>query len=259
MGASELPVLRVYEYWLMQYRRVWRGTVVTSIVNPVFYLGALGVGLGSLVNKTSGQPLGVPYLDFVAPGMLAAAAMQLGSGEASWPVMGSFKWTRQYFAMIATPLGVRDVVLGHQLWMLARLAATSAVYLAVIAAFGGVDSFWGILALPAAVLLGFAFTAPFAAYAATQNNDAAFVPINRFVILPMFLFSGTFFPVSRLPLPLEWLAYATPLWHGVDLCRELTLGEVHFWRALGHVAYLLVFVVAGLIWARRTYERRLFT
>jgi lipooligosaccharide transport system permease protein len=251
--------LRVWEYWLMQYRRVWRGTAVTSIINPVFYLGALGVGLGSLVNKSSGEPLGVPYIDFVAPGMLAAAAMQLATMEASWPVMGSFKWTRQYFAMIATPLGVRDVIYGHQLWMLVRLASTSAIYLAVIAAFGGVNSFWGILALPASVLLGAAFTTPFAAYAATQDNDAAFVPINRFVVLPMFLFSGTFFPVSQLPLPLEWLAYATPLWHGVDLCRELTLGDVHLWRSVGHVAYLLAFTVGGLIWAQRTYARRLFT
>ncbi len=258
MTAIALP-LRVYEYWLMQYRRIWRGTVITSVINPVFYLGALGVGLGSLVNKSGGQPLGVPYLDFVAPGMLASAAMQLASSEASWPVMGSFKWTRQYFAMIATPLGVRDVVAGHQLWMLVRLAGTSVVYLGVIAAFGGVNSFWGILALPAAVLVGAAFTAPLAAYAATQDNDAAFVPINRFVILPMFLFSGTFFPVSRLPLPLEWLAYATPLWHGVDLCRELTLGNVHLVRALGHVAFLLALAAAGLIWAQRTYARRLFT
>jgi lipooligosaccharide transport system permease protein len=258
MTAIALP-LRVYEYWLMQYRRVWRGTVITSIINPVFYLGALGVGLGSIVNKSGGAPLGVPYLDFVAPGMLASAAMQLGSNEASWPVMGSFRWTRQYFAMIATPIGVRDVVLGHQLWMLVRLAGTSVVYLAVIAAFGGVNSFWGILALPAAVLVGAAFTAPLAAYAATLDNDAALVPINRFVILPMFLFSGTFFPVSRLPLPLEWLAYVTPLWHGVDLCRDLTLGNVHLWRTLGHIAYLLVLVVGGLVWAQRTYAKRLFT
>jgi lipooligosaccharide transport system permease protein len=258
MAALALP-LRVYEYWWMQYRRTWRGTVITSVINPVFYLGALGVGLGTLVNKTGGQSLGVPYLDFVAPGMLAAAAMQLASQEASWPVVGSFKWTRQYFAMTATPLGTRDVVLGHQLWMLARVTATTAIYLMVIAAFGGVDSWWGILALPAAVLVGAAFTTPLAAYAATLEQELAFVPINRFVILPMFLFSGTFFPVTQLPPPLELLAYVTPLWHGVDLCRELTLGDIHPWRALGHVAYLLAFVVGGLIWAHKTYARRLFT
>jgi len=256
MTALAFP-LRVYEYWLLQYKRTWRGTAITSVVNPVFYLGALGVGLGTLVNKSSGESLGVPYIDFVAPGLLAATAMTVGSGEASWPVMGSIKWTRQYFAMLATPLGPRDIQVGHQFWMTTRVALTCTIYLIVIAAFGGVDSWWGILALPAAVLVGAAFTTPFAAYAATQDSDAAFVPINRFIVVPMFLFSGTFFPVTQLPLPLEWLAYVTPLWHGVDLCRELTLGTVHFWRALGHVAYLSLFVVVGLAWGRRTYTARL--
>jgi lipooligosaccharide transport system permease protein len=249
--------LRVYEFWLVQYRRAWRGTVITSIINPVFYLGALGVGLGSIVNKSGGQPLGVPYLDFVAPGLLAAAAMQIASGESTWPVMASFRWTRQYFAMQATPLSVRDIFVGHQLFMASRIAATSAIYLAIIAAFGGVNSWLAVFTLPAVTLLGLAFTVPTAAYAATQNSDGAFVPYNRFIIVPMFLFSGTFFPVSRLPLPLEWLAYATPLWHGVDVCRELTLGNVHLLRALGHVAYLLLFVVAGYVWGLRTYARRL--
>jgi lipooligosaccharide transport system permease protein len=189
--------------------------------------------------------------------MLAATAMTIASGEASWPVMGSIKWTRQYFAMLATPIGTRDIVFGHQLWMTVRVASSSAVYLAVIAAFGGVNSVLGILALPAAVLLGAAFTAPFAAYAATCDSDAAFVPVNRFIVVPMFLFSGTFFPVSRLPLPLEWLAYATPLWHGVELCRMFTLGDVNVLHALGHTAYLLVFVLIGFACAERTYAARL--
>jgi lipooligosaccharide transport system permease protein len=239
----------------MQYRRVWRGTAITSIINPVFYLGALGVGLGTLVNKSAGASLGVPYIDFVAPGMLAATAMTIASGEASWPVMGSIKWTRQYFAMLATPIGTRDIVLGHQLWMTVRVASTSVVYLAVIAAFGGVNSIYGIPAHRPRPL-GAAFDA-IAAYAATVDSDAAFVPINRFIVVPMFLFSGTFFPVSRLPLPLEWLAYATPLWHGVELCRMFTLGQVHVLAALGHMAYLLLFVVIGYAWALRTYAARL--
>ncbi|HMI28846.1 MAG TPA: ABC transporter permease [Gaiellaceae bacterium] len=257
MSSLALP-LRVYEFWLVQYRRAWRGTVITSVINPVFYLGALGVGLGSIVNKSGGQPLGVPYLDFVAPGMLAAAAMQIAAGEATWPVMASFRWTRQYFAMQATPLGVRDIFLGHQLYMASRVAATSAIYLVIITAFGAVDSWLAVFTLPVVVLLGLAFTVPTAAYAATQNSDGAFVPYNRFIIVPMFLFSGTFFPVTRLPLPLEWLAYATPLWHGVNLCRELTLGNVDMLGAVGHVAYLLAFVVAGYAWGLRTYTRRLF-
>jgi lipooligosaccharide transport system permease protein len=258
MNALALP-LRVYEFWLMQYRRSWRGSVITSVLNPVFYLGALGFGLGTFVNRAGGEPLGVPYLDFVAPGLLAATAMQIAASVSTWPVMASIKWTRQYFAMLATPLGVRDIIGGHQLWMTTAVAATSAVYLIVVTAFGAVDSAWGVLALPTCVLVGLAFTAPLAAYGATREDDAAFVPINRFVIFPMFLFSGTFFPVDRLPVVLEWVAYATPLWHGVDLCRDLTLGSPDALSALGHVAYLLLFVVAGLIWAYRMYSERLLT
>jgi lipooligosaccharide transport system permease protein len=249
--------LRTYEFWLTAYRRTWRGSVATSIVNPVFYLGALGIGLGTLVNKSGSTPEGVEYLAFVAPGVLAATAMQVASNEASWPVLGSIRWTRGYYAMLATPLQIRDVVFGHQAWMATRVVSSCAVYLAVIAAFGGVESPLGVLALPACFLIGLAFSAPMAAYAATCENDGAFVVVNRFAIIPMFLFSGTFFPVSQLPAVLEWVAYATPLWHGVDLCRSLTLGRVHWPLALVHVVYLAAWAAAGLAFALQTYRRRL--
>jgi lipooligosaccharide transport system permease protein len=249
--------LRPYEFWLSFYRRTWRGSVATSIVNPIFYLGALGIGLGTLVNKSSSTPGGVEYLAFVAPGVLAATAMQIASTEASWPVLGSIRWTRIYYAMLATPLQIRDIVFGHQAWMLTRVVSSCAVYLAVIAAFGGIHSPLGVLALPACFLVGLAFAAPMAAYAATAENDGAFVVVNRFLIIPMFLFSGTFFPVTQLPKALEWLAYATPLWHGVDLCRSLTLGTVHWPLALVHVLYLAAWGVTGLVLALHTYRRRL--
>src|SRR5262249_52285783 len=129
--------LRSYEFWLTFYRRTWRGTVATSIVNPVFYLGAIGVGLGTLVNKSGTTPGGVNYLSFVAPGVLAATAMQIAATEASWPVLGAIRWTRVYYAMLATPLRIRDIVPGHQGWMMTRIVSSCAVYLAVIAAFGG--------------------------------------------------------------------------------------------------------------------------
>jgi lipooligosaccharide transport system permease protein len=249
--------LRSYEFWLTFYRRTWRGSVATSIVNPVFYLGALGVGLGTLVNRSGATPDGVEYLAFVAPGVLAATAMQVATNEASWPVLGSIRWTRGYFAMLATPLGIRDIVLGHQGWMATRVVSSCAVYLVVIAAFGGIQSPLGVLALPACFLIGLAFSAPMAAYAATLESDGAFVAVNRFAIVPMFLFSGTFFPVTRLPVPLRWIAYATPSWHGVDLCRSLTLGRVHWPLALVHVVYLLAWGAVGLVFAMRTYRRRL--
>jgi lipooligosaccharide transport system permease protein len=249
--------LRSYEFWVAQYRRVWRGSVVTSVVNPVFYLSAIGIGLGTLVNRAHTTPGGVTYLAYVAPGVLAATAMQVATVEASWPVLGSIKWTRSYYAMLATPLGIRDIVLGHQLWMITRVVSSSAVYLAVIAAFGGIHSWLGVLALPACFLVGIAFSAPVAAYAATLERDSAFVAMNRFAIVPMFLFSGTFFPVSRLHTPLREIAYVTPLFHGVSLCRGLTLGTIGWPAALGHVAYLLALAIAGFVFAQRTYARRL--
>jgi lipooligosaccharide transport system permease protein len=250
--------LRAYEHWLAQYKRVWRGTVGTSLLNPLLYLAALGVGLGTIVDRSANAPGGVPYLDFIAPGLLAAAAMQTAATESSWPVMGAIKWTRTYYAMTATPLTERDVLVGHQLFVVTRVLTASTAYLLIVAAFGAVASWWGLLAIPVAVLIGTAFSMPMAAFAATRQSDGSFPPIFRFVIVPMFLFSGTFFPVSQLPLAFELAAYVTPIWHGVELCRQLTLGEVEMLAAAGHLAYLLVWTVAGLLLARRAYRRRLY-
>jgi lipooligosaccharide transport system permease protein len=199
----------------------------------------------------------VDYLAFVAPGVLAATAMQIGANEAMWPVLGSIRWTRGYFAMLAAPLQIRDIVFGHQAWMATRVVSSCAVYLAVIAAFGAILSPLGVLALPACFLVGVAFSAPVAAYAATREHDSSFIVVNRFALVPMFLFSGTFFPVSRLPEALRWVAYATPSWHGVDLCRSLTLGRVDWALAGVHVVYLLAWAVAGVVAALHTYRRRL--
>ncbi|MBA3427087.1 MAG: ABC transporter permease [Actinobacteria bacterium] len=257
-SQSLVQPLRAYEHWLAQYKRVWRGTLGTSVVNPLLYLAALGVGLGSIVDRSQNAPAGVPYLDFIAPGLLAAAAMQTAATEASWPVLGAIKWTRTYYAMTATPLTERDVLIGHQLFVISRVLTASAAYLLVVALFGAVSSWLALLALPVAVLIGTAFSMPLAAYAATTESDSSFPPIFRFVIVPMFLFSGTFFPVDQMPLAFELVAYLTPIWHGVELCRQLTLGDVEPLAALGHLAYLLAWTIGGLVAARRAYRRRLF-
>jgi lipooligosaccharide transport system permease protein len=247
---------RAYEHWVTSYRRVWRGSVVSSVLNPVLYLTALGVGVGKLVNHGA-HPLGVSYVSFVAPGLLAAVAMQIASFESTYPVMAAIRWTRVYHAMLATPLRIRDVVVGHQLYFVSRVAASSGVYLAVLAAFGALHSAYAIFAWPVTVLIGLAFSAPISAFAAWAPKDSYFAALFRFGIVPLFLFSGTFFPVTRLPEGLRQLAYATPLWHGVDLSRHLTLGTPTWGMALGHVAYLLALAVGGLVIAERSYTRRL--
>jgi lipooligosaccharide transport system permease protein len=159
--------------------------------------------------------------------------------------------------MLATPLRVRDVMLGHQAYFAFRLFLMATIYLIVITAFGAVDSPLAVLAIPVTVLVGLSLSAPIAAWAAHAQNEVSFVAIFRFIILPMFLFSGTFFPISTLPAPLEVIAWFTPLWHGVTLCRDLTLGDVSLGPDLMHLAYLLACVTAGLLAARMTYRKRL--
>ena len=248
---------RSLEFFLTQYRHVWRGTAVTSVVTPVVYLLALGVGLGVFVDRSTDLAHGISYLEFVAPGLMAATAMQLATFESSWPVLSAIKWDRQYHAMLAAPLRFGDILLGHQAFVAARLLMTATVYLVVITAFGAVESPLGILAIPVTVLVGLAFSLPIAAWAARTENEASFVGIFRFVILPMFLFSGTFFPISTLPTLLEAFARLTPLWHGVTLCRDLTLGDVSLSDDLVHLGYLLLCVGVGYALARLTYRRRL--
>ena len=247
---------RAYEYWLLGYRRRWRGSVVSSLLNPVLYLTALGVGLGKLVNKGS-HPLGVSYVAYVAPAMLAALGMQIAAFESAWPVMAAIRWTRVYHAMLATQLRVRDILAGQLLYVLTRVGIASGIYLVVLSAFGALKSPWAILAWPTTILIGLAFGAPIAALGAAAKKDSAFSAVFRFVITPLFLFSGTFFPVTRLPVGLRLVAYATPLWHGVDLCRRLTLGDVSLGICLVHVAYLAVFAAVGVWLALRSYTKAL--
>ncbi|MFZ0668556.1 MAG: ABC transporter permease [Acidimicrobiales bacterium] len=258
-GTHTPPSWRALGYWAYSYKRTWRGSVATSFLIPILYLAAMGVGLGSLVDKHTHAVDGVTYLHFLAPGLLASTAMQIGANESMYPIMGAIKWIRTYFAMLATPLKVTDVLLGTLTWIAVRLTIVASIYLAVIALFGVPQSPLAILALPAAVLTGLAFACPIAAFSATCTNDTWFSSIYRFGVIPLFLFSGTFFPISQLPGWLQPLAYATPLYHGVVLCRSLVLGQVN-WAVLPvHVGYLVALVIVGYLVARRTFRRRLIT
>ena len=250
---------REFRYWLTNYRRTWRGSIYSSVLSPLLYLGAMGIGLGTLVDAHGTARLGgLSYLAFLAPGLLAAAAMQAAVEESTYPVLGSVKWRRTYYAAAASPLRPADLFHGHLLFTTMRLTMNSAIFLAVMAVFGAVASPWALAALPAAVLTGLAFAAPVEAWAITVTKDTSFALIFRFGLIPLFLFSGTFFPITQLPAWLRPLAYVTPLWHGVALCRSLTLGTATLGASLLHVAYLAALAAVSIAVGNRTYRRRLY-
>jgi lipooligosaccharide transport system permease protein len=255
---STTLTLRAFEYWRYQYRRTWRGTFVTSLLNPVLYLAAMGIGLGTVVQRSKSGSLGTSsYLEFLAPALVATTAFQTAIFESMYPVMAAIKWIKTYVAMLASPLGPTDVLHGHLLWIAARVLQTSSIFLGIGALFGAFGSLTALMCVPFALLLGVAVAAPMIAFAAHTEQESNFAAIQRFGVIPMFLFSGTFYPVSQLPRPLEAVAWATPLFHGVELCRDAALDRLALLPTLGHVAYLTVWVVGGLWLAQGVYRRRL--
>ena len=247
----------VAEHMLRAYRRIWLGTAISSFLTPLMYLAGMGFGLGLLVDRASGGIGGVPYVAFIAPGVLAATAVQVAAGETTFPVMAGIKWIRTYHGMLATPLRVRDIVVGTQVYVLLRVVAASAVFLLVAAALGTVRSWWGLAALPVAVLGGMAFATCCYAFSARLVNERGLTLLFRFVIMPMTLFSGTFFPITQLPGWLQPVAWATPMWHAVDACRALTLGTATLGGVAGHVGYLLLWLVVGQVVSVRVLRRRM--
>lgn len=248
---------RALSYWMLSYRRTWRGSLFSGFLSPLLFLAAMGFGLGALIDDGRQDALGVPYLAFIAPGVLAAQAMQTAIGESTFPVMGAIKWQRQYHAMLASPLRIGDLLAGHLAFVALRVTITSAVFLLVAALLGALQSWWAVLALPVVVVCGMAFAAPTFAFAGRTESDAAFNVLFRFIVMPLFLFSGTFFPVDQLPAFLQPLAWVTPLWHGVEASRSLSLGDASALAVLGHVGYLVLWVVAGVAAARWTFRSRL--
>ena len=253
-SAGLRPVL---EYWLLRSRTSWRTALGVMVLAPVLYLGALGVGLGSLVDDNNPAALdGAQYLAFLAPGLLATAAMQTGFDDAAWPVQGALRWWKSYPAQQATSLRTRDLLGGHLAYIALRLTVAAVLFVAIGAVFGAFDSAGVLAAIPVAVLCGMAHVTPAAAYAVGVRSEISIAAVYRFLVLPVSLFSGAFYPVSQLPTGLEQAAYLSPLWHGVDLCRDLCLGTAS-WAGTGHLAYLLLWLLGGYAVAVRRYRNRL--
>ncbi|HET6212752.1 MAG TPA: ABC transporter permease [Micromonosporaceae bacterium] len=250
------PALAVLEFDLVGYRRTWRGSVLSSFVLPVLFVLGFGLGVGSYVDA-SGRLGDVSYLDYIAPGMIASTALQIAFGESSWSIMSRFIWIRTYHAMAASPLRVVDIIGGDLLYILLRVVSASAVFTAVVAAFGAVHSPWVVTLPVVAGWLGLASAAPVLAYAARVETDSFFPLLFRFVMVPMTLFAGVFFPVSSMPAGLRILAYISPLWHGVEVCRAAAFGTGSPAAIAGHLAYLGLWVVVGFWLAQLAYRRRL--
>jgi lipooligosaccharide transport system permease protein len=249
---SALPVL---EHRLVTIRRTWRGHILSSLLLPVLFLLGMGVSVGSYVNRTG--LLGVPYLDYIAPGLLASTVTQIAVAESMWPILGAFEWQRTYHAMRATPLRPLDIVAGEFLFMVVRAGLPATSFLLVMIAFGIVHTWWAVAVVPVVLLLAWSMSGLILAFTASIRSDNMFALLYRFAVIPMTLFAGVFFPVASMPLVARWVAYASPLWHGVELCRDATLGIPTTLPVVAHVGYLALWAGCGYALARRRFTKRL--
>jgi lipooligosaccharide transport system permease protein len=250
-----IPATSVLGYHLVGYRRTWRSSVFSTFLMPLIFLSAIGLGVGGYVNG-SGR-LGVDYLSYLAPGVLASTALNVAVGESTFRIYAQLEWDRMYEAMLATPLTVFDLLVGQFAYIAFRLLISVVVFLGAMLAFGTLHSPLAPLVIPVALLLGLASATPTVAFTGTQHSDSGFGLYFRLAVVPVSLFSGVFVPVAQLPAVIRPLAWLSPLWHGVELCRGLTLGHLSLWPSLGHAAYLLLWLLGGFLLSYRIFSRRL--
>jgi lipooligosaccharide transport system permease protein len=249
---------RVWQRNWLVYRRLWHRSIAFGFLQPILFLTAMGIGVGALLSARDTSAFGgVPYLHWLGPGLLSAMAMQTATFESTYPIMNKIMWGRNYEAMLSTPLTTRTLVLGELAWVAFRIATLATVFIVVLVLFGIVRSPLAVLAIPVATLVGIAFSSCLFAFTTTQRNDVGFSAIFRFVINPLFLFSGTFFPLTQLPDQIEWIAWLTPLFHGVELIRGLVLDTLEWSAAPIHLGYLLAMLAIGVTLSDRLLRRRM--
>jgi lipooligosaccharide transport system permease protein len=250
--GTGLVVLRNY----VTYKGQWK-LFATGFLEPVFYLFSIGIGVGKLIHGFEFNGQTIPYAEFVAPGMLAASAFNGALLDSTFNVFFKLKYEKLYDQMLATPLTITDVARGEIIWGQLRGASYSAAFLLVMWALGLIGSWWAVLALPATLLIGFAFSAVCMGLTTYMNSWQDFDKITL-VQLPLFLFSGTFFPITAFHGVLRWVVEVTPLYRGVVLCRELTTGVIT-WESGVSVVYLVVMGAVGLVIVRRRLDTLLLT
>jgi lipooligosaccharide transport system permease protein len=245
---------RLVERNLLVYRRGWI-YLISGFFEPLFYLLSIGLGLNGLVGDVHVNGQAVPYTAYVAPGLLASAAMNGAVFDSTFAVFFKLKIAKTYDAVLATPLGVGDVALGELTWALIRGGLYSAAFLVIMAALGYATSPWVVLAYPSALLIAFAFAAAGMAATSYMRSWQDFDMVSL-AILPLFLFSATFYPLTVYPGWLQLVVRCTPLYQGVALVRGFDLGDFS-WAMLGHAAYLTIMGIAGLLISSRRLARLL--
>jgi lipooligosaccharide transport system permease protein len=249
------PRNMMYRNFLV-YRRIWI-VILTGFAEPVLYLFSIGVGVGRLIQGFELHGHVVDYAAFVAPAMLAAAAMNGAIMESTFNIFFKLRFEKVYDAILATPMRPIDIARGEISWSLLRGSTYSAAFLAIMAAMGLVSSWWGILALPAAIVIGFAFAGVGMAMTTYLKSWQDFEYVNV-AIMPMFLFSATFFPITAYDSWLRWVLELTPLYRAVVLIRELTTGLVTL-GSLWSLVYLVAIGTIGLTIASRRLSKLLLT
>ena len=232
-----------------------------AIANPVLYLVSIGLGVGAYIDKnTGGMGVdGVSYITFLAPALLATAAIQGAIDESVYPTLEGFKWNKIFFSMNSTPLSGNHIATGVFLNSLIRVTFTAIIYWLVMLAFGVLESPRAWMAIFTAIMAGAAFGAMMQALAGMlENEDIFFTVLGRFVIMPLFLFSGTFYPLTNMPIFLQWIGWISPLWHATELGRWLTYGhEISSLMLYTHFIFLNSLLLIGIIASRRIFTRRL--
>ena len=237
----------------------WTGIILfAAVVNPALYLVSIGIGVGSLIDANNGVN-GVSYLTFLAPALLASAAIQGSSDEVIFPVMAGFKWERTFYGMRSTPLTARQISLGLFFAALVRTIVSIVIYWIVLYFFGALESDTAWLAMPAALLAGAAMGAVMLALAAKiEKEDFFFTIVGRFIMIPMFLFSGTFYPLTQMPIFLQFFGWISPLWHATELGRYLTYDyPMSGLQLFTHIGVLTTMIVVGLFLSARVFDNRL--
>ena len=251
----------VAEYRLRNMSKWFAAIIAFGLGNPVLYLLSVGIGIGALVDNTSGadNPIGVPYLTFLAPALLATAAIQAAMDETTFPTMQGFIWDKSFFSMISTQLMARDIVGGIMIASSIRCTFNTLIYAAVLVAFGAIPLTSVPVLVFAAIFAGISFAAVMLAVTSfVKNDDGFFAIIGRFVLTPMFMFSGTFYPLESLPIYLQWVGWISPVWHATNLGRNLSYGlEVAPWLLSVHVIFMGALLVIAMVVATRKFASRL--